>query len=135
MASAFSKDVIIEGSIQNHSINGIFAWYQFDILLPAYRGSHLSCIESFELKKNGEVVDRSTIRFRLNGKRFLLDQLPDLYQEYWFIRDHARIEVLATGPLAGGDRLQLEFTFRIPYTGYFGSYMVDTGRGDRVAAL
>lgn len=129
MASAFDINVIEPGSIKNIVYQGIAAGFQFDIRFTAYRGTHLSCIESFALALDGEQVEEREIRFCLNGKEFLIGQLPDLYQEYWFIRDAATIKVLNGKTLTDGQEIKIHYTYRIPYTGYFGSYLVQEGNG------
>lgn len=131
MASAFDINVIEENSIENLIYDGIEAGFQFSIRFTAYRGSHLSCIESFHVQLDGKEVDKGQIRFCLNGKEFLIDQLKDLYQEYWFIRDSAVIKVMNGEALKGRHQIDVHYSFRIPYTGYFGSYLVQEGIGCR----
>ena len=132
MASAFKINVIEEDSVENLIYEGIEAGFQFKIRFAAYRGSHLSCIESFSLKLDGREVEKRDIRFCINGKEFLIEQLKDLYQEYWFIRDSAVIKVLNGEALKGTHQIDLTYSFRIPYTGYFGTYMIEEGNGMRV---
>lgn len=131
MASAFDINVIEENSIENLIYDGIEAGFQFSIRFTAYRGSHLSCIEGFHVQLDGKEVDKGQIRFCLNGKEFLIDQLKDLYQEYWFIRDSAVIKVMNGKALKGKHQIDVHYSFRIPYTGYFGSYLVQEGNGCR----
>lgn len=131
MASAFDINVIEENSIENLIYDGIEAGFQFSIRFTAYRGSHLSCIEGFHVQLDGKEVDKGQIRFCLNGKEFLIDQLKDLYQEYWFIRDSAVIKVMNGKALKGKHQIDVHYSFRIPYTGYFGSYLVQEGIGNR----
>ena len=131
MVSAFDINVIEENSIENLIYDGIEAGFQFSIRFTAYRGSHLSCIEGFHVQLDGKEVDKGQIRFCLNGKEFLIDQLKDLYQEYWFIRDSAVIKVMNGKALKGKHQIDVHYSFRIPYTGYFGSYLVQEGIGSR----
>lgn len=129
MASAFDINVIDSGSIENIIYEGIEAGYLFSIRFTAYRGTHLSCIESFSVWIDGKEVPKSRLRFCLNNKEFLIEQLKDLYQEYWFVLDSAVIKVLSGEALRGCRRIRVRYTYRIPYTGYFGSYMVQEGIG------
>jgi hypothetical protein len=131
VASAFDINVIEEESVENLVYEGIEGGFQFRIRFTAYRGSHLSCIESFQLKLDGKEVNKAQIRFCLNGKEFLIDQLKDLYQEYWFIQNSAIIKVMNGEALRGTHQIDVRYSFRIPYTGYFGSYMVQEGIGSR----
>ena len=133
MASAFDINVIDENSIENIIFNGIEAGFQFAIRFTAYRGTQLSCIESFTLKLDGIEVEKKDIRFCINGKEFLIDQLKDLYQEYWFIQDSAIIKVMNGSALKRGQEIKINYSYRIPYTGYFGDYLVQEGNGCQVA--
>lgn len=135
MASAFDINVIDEGSVKNLIYGGLEAGFSFDIRFTAYRGSHLSCIESLAVFLDGEAVKPSELRFCLNGKEFLAEQLKDLYMEYWFIRDSATIKVLNGAALRGTHRIDIHYSFRIPYTGYFDSYLVQEGKGSRTVEM
>lgn len=135
MASAFDINVIREDSIKNIVYHEIEAGFQFNIRFTAYRGTHLSCMESFEVLLDEKRIDDKKIRFCLNGKEFLPDHLKDLSQEYWFVLDEAVIKVLNGRKLSGVHRIQIRYSYRIPYTGYSGSYLVQEGIGDRCANL
>jgi len=103
---------------------------------PSYRGTFLSCIESFALYVDGARVPDETIYFHLNGKQFLLSQLKDLYMEYWFVLDKARLTVLREGGLpAGRHEVTIRMRHRIPYTGYFGTYLVLDGADTKTLNL
>lgn len=132
MASAFDVNVIAENSIERICYRGIEAGFQFKICFAAYRGQHLSTLESFQVKLDGVPVDRKDIRFCINGKEFLVDQLKELSQEYWFIRDRAVIKVLDGKGLKEGQRVEVHYTYRLPYTGYFGNYLVQEGNGQGI---
>ena len=131
MASAFDVNVMEDQSIENIVYNGIEGGFQFRICFAAYRGQHLSTIESLEVKLDGAPVERRDIRFCINGKEFLVDQLKDLSQEYWFIRDRAVIKVLDGRGLKEGQKVEIHYTYRLPYTGYFGNYLIQSGKGQR----
>ena len=130
MASAFDINVIEEGSVKNLAYEGVEAGFSFRIRFTAYRGTHLSCIEDFHVTLDGQEVDPGQLRFCLNGKEFLVEQLKDLYQEYWYIRDSAVIKVLSGKTLKGDHRIGINYRYRIPYTGYFGSYLIQEGNGE-----
>ncbi len=135
MASAFDINIIQEGSIQNIIYHDIEAGFQFNIRLTAYRGTHLSCIESFEVMLDEKKVNDRDIRFCLNGKEFLPVQLKDLSQEYWFVLDEAVIKVLNGEKLSGTHRIYVKYSYRVPYTGYYGNYMVLEGIGAQSTSI
>lgn len=100
--------------------------YSFDIYFDYYRGTYLSCIEAFEITVDGVAIPQENLVFCVNGKRFLIDQLKDMYMEYWFIEDPATIIVYSEEPLgAGNHNVDLHLVCRVPYSGYNGNYFSD----------
>jgi hypothetical protein len=86
-----------------------------DIRLNYYRGLHLSNIIEFELKMDGEVIPESNIIFQLKGKEFAISQLPELFAEFWGIKERATLEFFI-GPVAEGEHdIELTMRFRSPY--------------------
>ena len=86
-----------------------------DIRLNYYRGLHLSNITEFEIKMDGEVIPESNIIFQLKGKEFAISQLPDLFAEFWGIKERATLE-LFIDPVAEGEHdIELTMRFRSPY--------------------
>jgi len=122
----FSKFLISEKEgIRNIKAGNMILGYEFYCQYPNYRGTFLSCIESFEISVDEKRIPENSVYFDLNGKQFLLSQLKDLYMEYWFILDKAKIFILREGGLSIGiHSVSIEMKHRIPYTGYFGQYMV-----------
>lgn len=119
--------------IQNVTAGNLVLGYEFCCQYPSYRGTFLSCIENMEVIVDGEPVPGETIYFQLNKKQCLLSQLKDLYLEYWFILDKAKLLVLKEGGLPAGEHeVTVRMRHRIPYTGYFGSYMVLNGEDKKI---
>lgn len=86
-----------------------------DIRFNYYRGLHLSNITEFELKMDGNVIPSGNIIFHLKGKEFAISQLPDLYTEFWGIKERATLECYI-GPVAEGEHdIELTLRFRSPY--------------------
>lgn len=112
--------------IQNYRVGGCTLGYFIHCQYPSYRGTYLSCIENLQVFVDDEEIPEDRIYFNLKGKQFLLSQIRDLYQEYWFILDKAKVLILKNGGLKEGSRHKVEIRMdhRIPYTGYFGSYLV-----------
>lgn len=130
---SYNKIIISkEDGIKNFLINGHIMGFELKCQYPSYRGTYLSCIEKFELYVDGEKVDDSKINFIINGKSFLISQLKDLYSEYWFILDKATLRVYQEGGLKQGKHnVKVIIKHRIPYTGYFGTYMVLVGEDSK----
>ena len=121
---AYNEIMICEEPISNMIVAGQVIGYEFSIRYPSYRGCYLSCIEDLRFEVDGKQLDHTEVFFHLNGKQFTLDELPDLFREYWFVMDPARIQVLCPGGLEKGEHtLRVYMKHRVPYTGYFGSYL------------
>ncbi len=111
--------------IQNYKVGGCTLGYIIHSQYPSYRGTFLSCIEDMKIFVDGEEIPQEKILFQLKDKQFLISQFPELYKEYWFILDKAKIVVLQDGGLKEGSRhtVEIRMKHKIPYTGYFGSYL------------
>ncbi len=133
---AYNKILICKDDIENVVVEGVTIGYEFKIKYPSYRGVFLSCIEDLRFKMDGEDIDRKDIYFYLNGKQFLLDELPECFKEYWFVREKATVRVMKSGGIAPGEHsLNVFMKHRVPYTGYFGQYLVlDSDMTDTLTA-
>jgi Domain of unknown function (DUF6379) len=122
---AYNKILVCDDDIRNIQAGNSVIGFEFKAQYPSYRGTYLSCIELFEIEIDGETVPEKSIYFQLNGKQFLLSQMKELYAEYWFIMDKAVLRVMQAGGIsADTHNITLKIQHRIPYTGYFGQYMV-----------
>lgn len=122
---AYNKLLIVEEPIHNRKVGEAIVGYEFKLQYPSYRGTFLSCIEDLKISVDDEPVEKSRIYFFLNGKWFLLDELKDCFEEYWYVMDFATIRVMQAGGLPEGKhRIGVYMKHRIPYTGYFGQYLI-----------
>ena len=133
---AYFKHTITDTGFRNTTVGDLVTGYQLEIRFPGYRGSHLSCITRLDLTVDGTKVDPQDVLFCLNGKEFLLAQLPELFVEYWFILDNATLKIAKEGGLAPGPHeIRVDFAYRVPYTGYYGNYIVAEGVHTRALPL
>lgn len=128
--SAFAQwdiHMVVDSPIQNTEVEGITYGYEFKLHYPTYRGTYLSCIEELYFEVDGERVPDELVEFHLNGKQFLLSELPKLFAEYWHITDDAVIRVVNYKELEKGSvhSVKAHMQHRIPYTGYEGDYGVE----------
>ncbi len=122
---AYNHILICKDNIKNTVVDDVKVGYEFKIKYPSYRGVFLSCIEALKFKLDGEEIPKSQISFHLNGKDFLIDELSECFKEYWFVREPATIRVRQAGGIAAGEHeLNVYMKHRVPYTGYFGQYLV-----------
>lgn len=122
---AYNEILICPDAIENVYVDDACLGFEFKIKYPSYRGAFLSCIEALAFWVDGEPIAEADIRFSLNGKQFLVAELPACFKEYWFVRTPAVVRVLNHGALAvGGHTIRVRMRHRVPYTGYFGEYLV-----------
>ena len=122
---AYNNILICKDPIVNVEANGQTIGYEFFIKYPSYRGAYLSCIEGLSFEMDGREIPHGDVFLELNGKQFLLDELKDQYKEYWFILNKATVRVLKEGGLSAGPHaVRVVMRHRVPYTGYFGQYLV-----------
>ena len=122
---AYNKIFICKDEIENVEVGDVVIGYEFKIKYPSYRGTFLSCIEELRFSIDGLEIPKENIYFILNNKQFLIDELPECFKEYWFVRDKATVRVLKFGGIESGEHQITAFMkHRIPYTGYFGQYLV-----------
>ena len=133
---AYNKILICKDDITNVVVEGITIGYEFKIKYPSYRGAFLSCIEDLKFKIDDEEIDKADVYFYVNGKQFLLSELSECFKEYWFVRDKATIRVMKDGGIAAGEhKVNVYMKHRVPYTGYFGEYLVlDSDMTDTLTA-
>jgi hypothetical protein len=122
---AYNKILISDDNLTNVIVGDVTIGYEFKIKYPSYRGVFLSCIEQLEFFIDDQPIDKQNIFFYLNGKQFLIDELPELFKEYWFVSNKATIRVLDKhGITTGSHKVRVFMKHRVPYTGYFGEYLV-----------
>lgn len=122
---AYNKILICKDDIENVKVENKVIGYEFKIKYPSYRGAFLSCIEELKFYLDGKEIPETAVTFRLNGKDFLVEELPQCFKEYWFVRDKVTIRVRKPGGIKEGEhRLRVFMKHRVPYTGYFGQYLV-----------
>jgi hypothetical protein len=134
---AYNTILICNDEINNVTLGDLVIGYEFKIKYPSYRGTFLSCIEKLEFQIDGERIDKKDVFLYLNGKQFLIDELPDLYKEYWFVRNKATVRILKDGGISNGEhQVNVFMKHRIPYTGYFGKYLVlDSDKSKTLKAI
>lgn len=131
---AYNEILICDKPIENIVVAGVTVGYEFQIKYPSYRGCFLSCIEELKFKVDGQELDNTLVYFCLNGKQFTMDELSDLFREYWYVRDPAAIRVMVPGGISRGTHeVNVYMRHRVPYTGYFGQYL--TLDSDRTKSL
>ena len=81
-----------------------------------YRALPLSCMD-FNLKIDGQEIDKNHLKIKINNKKFNYDELPELDKEWLFILDRGILEIQTEKPLKKGKTYNIEFKYDlfIPY--------------------
>lgn len=111
----FDDRVLRQENFRPISLNGNTVGFLLGIRLNYYRGQHVSTVEQLALNVDGQDIPPHLILFCINGKKFPLSQLPDLYAEFWSLRTTAYLEVYNGGLADGEHEIDLTLHLRIPY--------------------
>lgn len=117
------KHIVGTEGFRNIEVNGHILGYQVTVRLSYYRALPLSCVEQVILIVDGIAVPKGDITLCLNDKRFTLDQLRDLYAEWWSIVADGILEVALPGGLnSGSHEVEIQLVCRSPYMFFNGDY-------------
>ncbi len=105
-----------DGMLQEEGFETDDEGFTLTIGLPRYRSLPLSCVNVQRLSLDGEECDLSTAVLHLDGRDHELRRLPDLYQEWWFVADRARLRVRRPSGIPPGEHdVELVMGLRVPY--------------------
>lgn len=122
--TAFNEYMVCDDDLKKFDAAGIALGYEFHVKYPTYRGAYLCNVMELEFLVDDVVVPNENIRFGVNGKWFLLSEISEANKEYWFTGAKATIRVFDDGALQSGThKVYMRMVHKIPYTGYFGSYL------------
>jgi hypothetical protein len=106
----FEHHLIEDGSLTTDADG-----FAFGLRINWYRALPLSSV-GLTVRVDGEAVDDGAISFAVDGNRYPLAELPEHYDEMWFVPDTARVDVARPGGLGRGEHeLSVTLTSRIPY--------------------
>ena len=106
----------------NSSSTGIRKMPQ--IMGAAYVMMGITELVSMRATDRAMSMPQKAMRFGVNGKWFLMSEIPEMHHEYWFTGAKATIRILDDGALEPGvHEVHMYMRHKIPYTGYFGNYL------------
>ncbi|MCU6763652.1 Uncharacterised protein [uncultured Roseburia sp.] len=125
--TAFSEYMICNEDMQYYGTEDQKLGYEMKLTFPTYRGSFLCNVEKLRVFLDGAEIPESWLRILVNGTWYRMEEVSYAYKEYWFTGDKAVLRVLTEAPPKAGEyQVRVEMTYKVPYTGYFGNYMVNT---------
>lgn len=124
---AFAVYMLCDDDMHYYGVDDIRLGYEMKLTFPTYRGTFLCNVTDLKVYVDGRLVDRANYRIAVNHKWYMMEEVPSAYKEYWFTGDKATLRILdETPPEKGKHEVRVVMTYKVPYTGYFGKYMVNT---------
>ena len=134
--AAFNKYMVCDDDIEVNKAEGIVLGYEFKCKYPTYRGAYICNVLKFQVFIDGEEIPQEKLRFGVNGKFFLMSEIKDMYKEYWFTGSKAIMRIVDENGIAPGQHtVKMIMTHKIPYTGYFGNYLVLEGTCEKTLSV
>jgi len=123
--TAFNAYMVCDDKIKRYQAGDIQLGYEFKCKYPTYRGAYICNIEELKVWVDGKEIEKDKMRFGCNNKWFLMSEIPEAYKEYWFTGSKATIRILDENGISSGEHtVKMFMKNKIPYTGYFGNYLV-----------
>lgn len=132
MKLGFENRVLREDGFYNILLNGKQVGFNLDLRINYYRGLPLSSVQKIEVTVDGEKIPEHLMLFELNGKKFNISQLPDLYAEYWGVKTPAHLRIFNYGLKAGEHDVAVRIEYKSPYMSFApGVYGMIDGSGSK----
>jgi Domain of unknown function (DUF6379) len=99
----YGSYMLCDDGFHNVEENGKPIGFQLRMRLANYRGYLLSQIEDIRISVDGEVIARQDIRFSIGGKTYTLDEMEEVVDNRWELRQVATVTCLKAGGLKAGE--------------------------------
>lgn len=81
-----------------------------------YRSLPLSSLAVVDIAIDDEPIDSEKLTFSYEGKSYAFDELPEQFDEWWYITDPITIEIPHGGATRGSEhRVHVDLGLSIPY--------------------
>ena len=103
--------------LDDESLRATEDGFELDVYLNWYRALPLSSVKTVELTIDGETIAREDITFVVNEQEYALDDLPNHWDEYWFVLDPGTLRVRSGRRMQAGQQAEVTVRLgnRIPY--------------------
>lgn len=115
MKLGFENLVLDENNFYNVKIGGNTVGFNLGLRINYYRSLPLSCLEKLEVTVDGQLIPQHLMLLFINGKKFSMQQVPQLFAECWGIRETAELVIYNSGLPGGEHQVDVEMIFRCPY--------------------
>jgi len=108
-----SHDTVLSSQSLIATANGV----SLALTIPWYRSLWVSSVTTVSVSVDGQAIAQDLLRFRINGKTFTIDEVPNQWEELWFLQDRAYVDIPLAKPGVVGEEHEIEFhiELRLPY--------------------
>ncbi len=108
-----SHDTVLSSQSLIATANGL----SLALTIPWYRSLWVSSVTTVSVSVDGQAIAQDALRFRINGKSFTIDEVPNQWEELWFLQDRAYLDIpLATPGVVGAEHeIEFHIELRLPY--------------------
>jgi hypothetical protein len=108
-----SHDTVLSSQSLIATANGL----SLAMTIPWYRSLWVSSVTTVSVSVDGQAIAQDALRFRINGKSFTIDEVPNQWEELWFLQDRAYLDIPLSTPAVVGAEHEIEFhiELRLPY--------------------
>jgi hypothetical protein len=108
-----SHDTVLSSQSLIATANGV----TLALTIPWYRSLWVSSVTTVSVSVDGQAIAQDDLRFRINGKSFTIDEVPNQWEELWFLQDRAYLDIPLAKPGVVGEEHEIEFhiELRLPY--------------------
>ena len=108
-----THDTVLNSRSLTATANGI----SLALTVPWYRSLWVSSVTSIDVKVDGKEIAQDAMRFRINGKSFTMDEVPNQWETLWFMQDRAHLDIDLGAAGKPGDDHEITFhiELRLPY--------------------
>jgi hypothetical protein len=94
---------LLKRGFRNVIKGGQVTGFQFKITIPYYRGLWVSAaFQGFAVRVDGVVYPKDKISLKIGSKTYLLTEVDQAYEDFWYFGDPATVVVEKAGGLAPG---------------------------------
>lgn len=108
-----THDTVLSNKSLASTSNGL----SLALTVPWYRSLWVSSITSIAVSVDGNEVQQDKMSLRINGKTFSLEEVPNQWEELWFMQDRAYVDLDLGKPGVPGEDHEITFhiELRLPY--------------------
>ncbi len=108
-----THDTVLNSQSLSATANGL----SLALTVPWYRSLWVSSITSIDVSIDGTPVPQDKLSLRINDHTWPMSEVPNQWEELWFMQDRAHLDIDLGAPGKPGDDHEITFhiELRLPY--------------------